>query len=67
MSTILYSVVGGMFAIILGMGGIIYANIGHENDNLLMRLDAEAHRVDRVADRENDIDRRLAVVESKTK
>jgi hypothetical protein len=63
---LLGAVITGMFTIILGMTAYIMTTLGNTTDTITMRIEGEAHRIDRVADRENDIDRRLAVVEFKT-
>jgi hypothetical protein len=69
--TIFNAVIGAMFTIILGMAGYIATQAGHSADDakeaLSMRIDAETHRLDRVADRVNELDRRLAIAEFQLK
>jgi K+/H+ antiporter YhaU regulatory subunit KhtT len=59
----------GMFAIILGMAGYIVTNINKSSDASIMalqsQLDDSVHRMDRMLDRVNDIDQRLAASEAR--
>lgn len=68
-NTYLKAIIGGMFTLLLAMLGYLVtqnsSNTEHNDDAVMQRINVEAERISRTNERANDLDRRLAVVESR--